>query len=674
MKTCIVIILIVFGRLSAYSENGTPESQKKIPSKILSNLIIDAGDTIVFDLANATLTSAYIDIPIYLVTDDMVNSFDYAIRFNLSKLTFSTTIDILPSDSTIISLAHFNDIDLFLRFTSSSLQGYPVSGTHLTTMRFLINTPCSSLSAADFMDGLAIINGIQCSWRVTDFDPSKYIPSAGFMNGISCTDQGIQFTDTSSVLSGSIEAWSWNFDNGQTDVSANPLVTYSIAGAGIATLIVTASSGCGDTIVQPFMINPAPVSAFSYSFNCIKDSLLFTNTSAIPSGVILKSLWDFGDSSTDTLLNPSHHYPTQGNYIVTLLSTSDFSCTSTSTLQVSQFNNVTANFTTSTGNNCIGSSISFSDASTYSVSSITAWTWDFGDGSTSNLQNPAYSYSLAGTYSVTLTSYDEDGCQNKTAQSVIIHALPVVLFSITSSSTCVMDTVSFTNLTQSGDGSSYFWIFGDGSSSTDKNPVYSYTTDATYIIKLTVTSEYGCVDTLSKTHSVSFPYPSEAPFTNTVISTANVAFTNLTPNSAKTIWDFGDNQSSSQLNASHTFPAIGTYRVCLMTYNNLSCFFSSCQDIYVGMSRVVAVPSCFTPNDDNTNDELKVKGGPLLEMQFMIFNQWGNLIFSSGSQDFGWDGNYNGEPQPTGAYEYVLKGRTADNIKVNLYGIVNLIR
>jgi len=61
-------------------------------------------------------------------------------------------------------------------------------------------------------------------------------------------------------------------------------------------------------------------------------------------------------------------------------------------------------------------------------------------------------------------------------------------------------------------------------------------------------------------------------------------------------------------------------------------------------------------------------------MKFQIFNEWGNLLFASPSQDIGWDGTFNGEAQPVGVYAYILKGKTADNMKINLYGVVNLIR
>ena len=69
-----------------------------------------------------------------------------------------------------------------------------------------------------------------------------------------------------------------------------------------------------------------------------------------------------------------------------------------------------------------------------------------------------------------------------------------------------------------------------------------------------------------------------------------------------------------------------------------------------------------------------MRGGPFVEMEFRIFNEWGNLLFSSTSQNDGWNGKYRGDDQPTGLYEYTLKGITVENKVINLYGVVNLTK
>lgn len=640
-----------------------------------SQRIINSNDSIIFDLASATLTATYLDLPIYILSDDVINSFDYALQFNLVNLTYSSTIELSQTDPTIIASAHFNTTDLFLRYTNSTLQSFPNNGVHITKIRFALIGPCTSVSAADFNNILTILNGTQCSNRVTTLNYSKFLPNAGFINGLSCLNSNVQFTDTSTITSGSISAWAWSFDDGSTSIIQNPINTFTATGVSGATLIVTASSGCMDTISNFFTINPNPVSSFSYSYNCVKDSVFFTNSSSISTGVIVSSLWDFGDlSGSSVLTNPTYQYNASTLYTVTLNSTSDYSCSSTETLLINLSNTVTANFTYSSPNNCVGTSLNFNDASTYSLNVISAWSWNFGNGASSNLQNPNYTYTQAGTYTISLESISAEGCKDTVSRKITIYVLPIVKFAITSVTTCIVANAGLTDLSTLPEGSRWNWTFGNGDTSTLQNPIYTYSAEGNYKIKVVITTTAGCTDSLTKNYNVYFPPTAEAVFSETIISTSVLSFSNLVANVKQSSWEFGDGKNSVIKNPTHKFPEIETYKICLTTYDSLDCEYISCKEVYVGLARIVAVPSSFSPNEDNINDVLNVRGGPLVEMDFKIFNEWGNLLFSSSSQEFGWDGNFNGELQPAGVYEYILKGKTADNKKINFYGAVNLVR
>jgi len=387
-------------------------------------------------------------------------------------------------------------------------------------------------------------------------------------------------------------------------------MSYTVPGTTAATLIITGSTGCKDTLVNSLIINLPPVTVFSYSFDCVKDSVFFTNSSTVFSGIIVSSLWDFGDlSGTSNVTNPSYQYNASTFYTVSLTSTSDFSCATTESLVVNLSNTVSANFTINSINNCLGSPISFSDASTYSLNIINAWLWNFGNGATSAQQNPNFIYNQPGTYSVMLTSISAEGCQDTVMNSIIIYAVPKVKFGITSVTTCIVANATFNDLSTIPPGSTWLWYFGSGDTSSMQNPSYSYSTAGVYPIKVVVTTTAGCTDSLTKTYSVYFPPTAEAPFSETILSTAVVSFSNLTLNATKTFWDFGDGQNSVLINPSHTFPGIETYNICLITYDSLDCKYTSCKEVYVGRARIVAIPSSFSPNDDNINDVLNVRGG-----------------------------------------------------------------
>ena len=89
---------------------------------------------------------------------------------------------------------------------------------------------------------------------------------------------------------------------------------------------------------------------------------------------------------------------------------------------------------------------------------------------------------------------------------------------------------------------------------------------------------------------------------------------------------------------------------------------------------MLALPTAFSPNGDSQNDVFKLLGGPCKELNFRIFNEWGNLIFESNSQEDGWDGTFNGDILPMGTYNYSITGLTVDEKEINLTGFVNLTR
>jgi gliding motility-associated-like protein len=672
-RTFFLALLFLHG--AAISKNNAIGDTESPPLVQMAMPVINNLDSIIFDLASSTLSANFIDIPIYIISDDVIFGIDYALKFNLNKLIFSSTIDLLPSDPSIVSLSYFNPNDLFLRYTATSLNSFPNNGIKVTKIRFNLSSPCIEINAQDFTDVLAQLNGTQCSYRITSLNFNKFIPTAGFQSGPSCLNAPIQFSDTSVVSNGSVNNWIWYFNNGDTSLVQNPTTTYTSTGSATATLLITTNLGCKDTLVQTFNINVLPTSGFTFSFDCVRDSVFFSNTSSISSGSILSSLWNFGDQSgTSNLTNPGYHYNASILYTVTLISTSDFSCTGTSTAQVDLTNKVSADFGTTSFSNCIGSIINFYDSTTYALNVITAWIWNFGDGNTSVLQNPSHSFTQSGTYSVNLKSSSPDGCNGFITKIVVIDPTPSPQFATSSATTCASDTVKFNNLSTTIPGSAFSWNFGDGSSSALFNPVHIYTSSSIFPIRLVVTTPGGCKDSITVAYTVAFPPPETAVFTQTVIANAVVSFTNLTENSKQVLWNFGDNTTSTKRNPTHTFSEKGNYIVCLTSSDSLNCISEVCKEIYVGLTKVVAVPSCFTPNNDGSNDLLKVLGGPLSEMKFQIFNQWGNLVFSSTEQDTGWDGTLNGEPQPVGAYKYILNCKTLENQPINLYGIVNLTK
>jgi serine protease len=256
----------------------------------------------------------------------------------------------------------------------------------------------------------------------------------------------------------------------------------------------------------------------------------FTNQST---GSITSWLWDFGDETTSIDPNPSHAYSEARTYTVSLTVTgpngsdtvtkSRFVKLFEPSIPVANFTRepisinspMTVQFTdTST---CRATLINYENGSIYTTSiesasygGITTWTWDFGDGTTSNERNPAHTYQNTGSYTVKLTVVGPKGKNSKTMTDYIqltMPSVPVADFTAKPRSGNGPLVVQFTN-TSTGHVSSRLWNFGDGTTSTEQNPIHTYTYRNTpdYTVSLRVTG-MGGTDTETKTNYIHLNTP-----------------------------------------------------------------------------------------------------------------------------------------------------------------------
>ncbi len=238
-----------------------------------------------------------------------------------------------------------------------------------------------------------------------------------------------------------------------------------------------------------------------------------------------------------------------------------------------------------------------------------------------------------------------------------------------------------------GSISSWAWNFGDGSFSSQQNPVHTYERTGTYDVRLTVSDEFGCEATYSEMVPViSFPGPeaffSADPATPNAFD--NIQFTDDSQSAISWSWYFGDGNVSLAQNPLHSYDIPGSYTVEL-TVSNENCTETIKRIVKVGDELVVFVPNAFTPNGDGINDLFKavVSGGDPAEFEMRIFNRWGEEVFYSEDYTEGWRGSFQTRSRGGGDEYFVPNGvyvwriRVKENLsteKFEFSGHVTLIR
>jgi PGF-pre-PGF domain-containing protein len=380
----------------------------------------------------------------------------------------------------------------------------------------------------------------------------------------------VTFTDSSTNTPTS---WSWNFGDGSTSVEQHPVHIYQVNGTYTVSLTATNAAGSGNLTRTDYITVTTGIIRPVADFTCTPTSgtapliVTFTDYST-PSPTSWN--WTFGDGSISTEQHPVHNFTTAGTYTIALTATNDGgSTTMTRYKYINVFSSapeVSFNGTPTFGTEPL--SVTFMDSST---NSPTSWNWTFGDGSVSTEQHPVHNFTTSGTYTVSLTATNAGGSNMMTRSRYItaFSATPEAYFTATPYFGMVPLTVTFTD-SSTRNPTSWNWSFGDGGSSTLKDPVHTYTAPGTYTVSLTVANTAG-TNTMTRTVNVLTSPPVNITVAN--FTSGQPSYTNLTlvtnsstsTNATSWNWTFGDGGTSDLENPNHSYAAPGTYTVTLTT-------------------------------------------------------------------------------------------------------------
>ena len=503
-------------------------------------------------------------------------------------------------------------------------------------------------------------------------------PSTDFSTSIGCVNSGINFTDKSTVLSGNILSRAWNFGDNTTSSSQNPVHVYNTVGTYIVTLITTSNFGCVNMFAKTIIINTKPIVQFSTTnlSGCTPLTTTFDDNSTTVVGSNYK--WDFGDNSMSQSQNPSYTYPTNGSFTVKEVITAPGGCADSVTKigYINVLSAINTNFFES--NLCENSVTNFTDSSIISSGTIVSWNWNFGNGNSSTVQNPNFVYTSSGNFDVTLNTISDQGCTGVFTKNIKVDPQPKADFNVDKLSGCVPETINFIDFSTTPSNSTYSWEFGDGTTATSKNSAHIYSIVDSFTVKFTVTSPQGCIDSIIKDKLISLKASPISKFeiltSTTFIPNLKIDFSNKSEGATSYLWNFGDYDYTSLPNPKHAYIDSGEYEICLTASSSISCFSIFCDTIRIISSSNIALPTAFSPNGDGQNDVFQMLGGPCVEFELKIFNEIGNMVFISDTQENGWDGIYKNELQPAGSYNYTVIGKTIDNKEFNLFGLVSITR
>jgi gliding motility-associated-like protein len=242
-----------------------------------------------------------------------------------------------------------------------------------------------------------------------------------------------------------------------------------------------------------------------------------------------------------------------------------------------------------------------------------------------------------------------------------------------------IDTSGFVNATCT-------WDFGDGNTSNLCDTVsHIYTGGGIYDVTLTMESEFGCIGDTTLINYIEVADDPIADFTADPMMSdytdTEVNFTNESTNATSYIWDFGDlSPQVNDVDPVHEFPngVANNYTVTLYAMGDLGCVDTATLVIIIKNPDLdFSIPNVFTPNGDNENDFFQmVNVENIPELEIVILNRWGNLVFESGEVNFKWNGliQNNGAECSDGTYFYKVILKDLNGKEITEHGFVQLSR
>jgi gliding motility-associated-like protein len=421
---------------------------------------------------------------------------------------------------------------------------------------------------------------------------------------------------------------------------------------------------CEPTVVADLgEVNPGEVFEF---FSCVDSVIAFTNEST-DEQFIQEYIWEFDVPGNNPLSFSDRDvtvtFPGAGFYTGTMIINPGTDCSDTADIEVTIAPPINAEFV-SDYDTCVAGPVDFTDITALEGATVYEWHWDFDDGNESDEQNPTHQYEEPGLRNVELIVTDEIGCKDTISHFVNWYpAPPLIIIEPSSYVGCPPAEISFVNLSTPIDESyDIVWDFGDGGTSNEISPTYTFNTPGLFDINIEITSPIGCyksdvfrdwiyIDSLPVADFDFYPerLSNFAP---------TVEFTNNSERAVGWDWTFDQFGSTILKDPTFTFPDTGFMEIELIVTHLYGCQDTMVKIIDVEPKITFFMPNAFTPNQDSKN-EFFMAGGifrGIRDYNMKVINRWGGVVFESEDPNYGWNGRKNnvGEMSQNGVYVYFV--------------------
>ena len=454
---------------------------------------------------------------------------------------------------------------------------------------------------------LIVANQGNCRDTITKINYIKVLPPFPRITNHENTCDGTRGKVIFSQESKKAESWTWVFGDGITKSlnADSPTVSHTYTNTGsYKTVLINTNGQCTvrDSTYISVLLKQSPLLSANATQVCTDGTvhIQISNLQNNPSYLTFDNHYNFnnveykdgtpfnGSITKDydnnnyywaTVFNGTLGYFSQGTTGVrVILRSSYFNCPDTTNFIPLDIKGSRAGFKVITDSVCFKSPLVLKDTSTTN-NKIVSWQWNFGDGNTQAFTSGglvSHVYANPGNYYVSLTVTDASGCSTSTssyAKSVTVNG-PKAAFNTSGNNTYITLPVYFYNNTNNYNSynTQYTWQFGNGATSTDQSPNYTYNKPGEYAVKLIAFNPLtGCADTTSQIIIVNNFIPAfsvtSSYLTGIGCPPLLVKMTNNSYNYTSVKWDFGDGTTADNLNyPSHIYEQPGKYIITLYVY------------------------------------------------------------------------------------------------------------